>query len=335
MTVSQKPNHQQRKTVATPLPGRYAPPAPEIGFVSAGDRTSELADPLSAVGADYTVNPQDVTEFDVVVCDTPDREMLKAVARCRLDGTPVVFRQRGDPFWGIDEWLDSRVKKAVLFQMLRSVDGCLAIAPHQASKYARKTGVSTDLTTLPKDVSQWPDASHSGRELQLVTLTNATYPEKYRPLLEIAPIVDDVLESGTWRIGSWCDKNGDEIRGALEQYDNIEYGIGLDAATETARANVMLHFSRLDALSNAILEGMASRLPVVTNDFVAFTQLSAPTVTAADKETLRTVLESLRDPAQRQALGDRGHAYIEREHNPTLVGCEMLRALDRLIGGER
>jgi hypothetical protein len=325
---------QRGDTTSTPLPSHYSPPAPDIGIVSAGDRTSELTEPLSAVDASYTVNPDNPAQFDVVVCDTPDREMLKAVVACRLNRTPVIFRQRGDPFAGIDEWLDSRVKKAVLFQMLRSVDGCLAIAPHQASKYARKTGVPTDLGTLPKDVTAWPDANHSGRELRLVTLTNATYPAKYRPLLEIAPVVDDVLESGTWRIGSWCDKHGGEIRGALAEYENIEYGIGLDAPTETARANVMLHFSGFEALGNAILEGMASRLPVITNDHVAFTQLPAPTITAPDTETLRTLLESLRDADQRQALGDRGHGYVEREHNPIEVGHEMLRALDRLVGGE-
>jgi hypothetical protein len=313
-------------TLDTPAPAS----APHIAIVSPGDRTDRLTGPLAALGAEYAVNPDDVTAFDVVVCDTPDREMLKAVARCRLTGTPVLFRQRGDPFWGIDEWIDSRVKQAVLFRMLRAVDGCLAIAPHQATKYSRKTGVSADIVTLPKAAGEWPDTDHTDRELRLLSLTNATYPDKYRPLLELAPIVNDLLDDGVWRIGSWCDKHGAEIREALAPYENIEYGIKLDAHEELARANVLVHHSRLDVLPNAILEGMAARLPVVTNTHVAFTQSAAPTVTAP-QDRAADVLAGLRDPADRQAIGDRGHEYVAREHAPERVGGELIRAINRLV----
>jgi hypothetical protein len=305
---------------------------PEIGIVSPGDRTDRLTVPLAAAGVDYTVNPDDPTSFDVTICDTPDREMLKAVTKCRLAGTPVLFRQRGDPFWGIDEWVDSRVKKAVLFRMLRSVDGCIAIAPHQASKYARKTGVQSDIVTLPKDVTKWPDTDHEDHELRILSLTNATYPDKYRPLLEIAPAVDHALESGTWRIGSWCDKHGDEIREGLAEYDNIEYGIQLDAHEELKWANVMIHHSRLDVLPNAILEGMAARLPVLTNDHVAFSQSPAPTVISSPGQ-VPDLLDQLRSAGRRQALGDRGHEYVARAHDPEAVGRQFVRAVERLTGG--
>ncbi|QLD84627.1 glycosyltransferase [Natronomonas halophila] len=308
---------------------------PRVAIVSPGDRTDRLTVPLAAAGIDYSVNPVDPTTFDVVICDTPDREMLRTVVECRLDGTPVLFRQRGDPFWGIGEWIDSRVKKAVLFRMLRAVDGCLAIAPHQASKYSRKTGVQSDIVTLPKDVAEWPDSDHTDEELRIISLTNATYPDKYRPLLELAPAVDEVLESGTWRIGSWCDKHGEEIRGVLGSYDNIEYGIQLDAEAELEWANVMIHHSGLDVLPNAILEGMAARLPVLTNPHVAFSQSPAPTVISSG-DRVPELLAQLRDPEGRQVVGDRGHDYVARAHDPEAVGHELVRAVTRLtdIGGD-
>jgi hypothetical protein len=321
---------QPATQAATPTPD-----ALDIGLVSPGDRTDRLTDPLAAVDGTWTVNPSDPTAHDVIVCDTPDRDMLRAVARCRLDGTPVLFRQRGDPFWGIDEWLDSRVKKAVLARMLRAVDGCLAIAPHQASKFARKTGVPVDLVTLPKAVDEWPDSIHKDTELRVLTLTNCVYPDKIAPLAEIAPVVDDVLADagGTWRIGSWSEGHDDWLREQLANYDHIEFGLRLDAHDELEWANAMLHHSRLDVLPNAILEGLASRLPVLTNAHVAFRQSPAPLTITRTDEALREALTRFREPAHRRAAGERGYEYVARNHAPADVGESLLAAIQRLIGG--
>lgn len=308
----------------------------DLAIISPGDRTDRLTDPLAAVDGTWTVNPDDPTAHDVVICDTPDRDMLRAVARCRVDGTPVLFRQRGDPFWGIDEWLDSRLKKAVLSRMLRSVDGCLAIAPHQASKFARKTGVPTDLVTLPKAADEWPDSVHTDTELRLLTLTNCVYPDKIEPLAEIAPVVNDVLadSGGTWRIGSWSEGYDGWLRQQLAPYEHIEFELRLDAHAELEWANAMVHHSRLDVLPNAILEGMASRLPVLTNDHVAFRQSAAPLTITRTDQGLRQTLTRFREPAHRRAAGQRGHEYVASEHAPADVGENLLAAIRRLAGGD-
>jgi glycosyltransferase involved in cell wall biosynthesis len=312
------------------------PDALDIALVSPGDRTDRLTAPLDAIDGTWTVNPSDPTAHDVVVCDTPDREMLRAVARCRVDGTPVLFRQRGDPFWGIDEWLDSRVKKAVLYRMLRAVDGCLAIAPHQASKFARKTGVPTDLVTLPKAVDGWPDTIHTDTELRLLTLTNCVYPDKIEPLAEIAPAIDDILaeSDGTWRIGSWSEGHDDWLREQLAPFEHIEFELRLDAEAELEWANMMVHYSRLDVLPNAILEGMASRLPVLTNDHVAFRQSRAPLTVTRTQDGLRDALERYQDPARRREAGELGHQYVASQHDPADVGEDLLAAIRRLVGGD-
>lgn len=317
---------------ATPIPEPIQTGL-QVAVVSPGDRTDRLTDPMEAVGLKHSVNPTDLTAHDVVVCDTPDREMLKAVARCRAAGVPVLFRMRGDPFWGIDEWVDSRVKKAVLFRMFRAVDGCVAIAPHQAEKFARKTGVPTDLTSLPKDASAWPNTVHTSTDLRILTLTNCVYPDKIEPLVEIAPVVDDLLTGEeVWRIGSWSEGHDDYLREELAPYENIDFELRLDAKAELEQANVMLHHSRLDVLPNAVLEGMASRLPVLTNDHVAFTQSAAPLRVTRTRARLHRELERFRDPANRRDVGERGHRYVRERHDPTRVGNELVAAIERLVG---
>lgn len=304
-----------------------------LALVSPGDRTDRMTQGLEAVGAEFRVNPADPTTADVVICDTPDRAMLKTIARCRLAGTPVLFRMRGDPFFGLSEWLDSRLKRQVVYRMLRAVDGCLAIAPHQATKYARKTGVPTEIVSLPKQPTDWPDTTHQGEELQLLTLTNAVYQTKTEPLVEIAQAVDCELRDGeTWRIGSWSEGHSDYLRDVFGPYEHIEYETQLDAHAELDRATAMLHFSRMDVLPNAILEGMASRLPVVTNDFVAFDQSVAPLLVSRHEQDLQRWLAMLRDDSTRQLWGHRGVNYVRSHHAPERIGARFLCAIDRLLG---
>jgi glycosyltransferase involved in cell wall biosynthesis len=305
----------------------------EIAVVSPGDRTEELTQPMTAVGIDHSVNPENLTEHDIVICDTPDRDMLRAVVECRVAGTPVLFRARGDPFWGIDEWLTSRVKKGVLFRMLRAVDGCIAIAPHQGTKFARKCQVPVEIVTLSESTSRWPDTSHEGETLRIITLTNAVYPEKVNPLAEIAPIVETELSGNdVWRIGSWSTGHEQRLRKVADEHEHIEFGLGLDAWSELEAANLMIHHSRLDALPNAVLEGMSSRLPVLTNSHVAFRQSAAPTEIARSNGDLRAQLMRYRDPRERQATGDAGHRFINDRHDPERVGQELRDAIRRVVG---
>jgi glycosyltransferase involved in cell wall biosynthesis len=96
----------------------------------------------------------------------------------------------------------------------------------------------------------------------------------------------------------------------------------------------MVHHSRLDVLPNAVLEGMAARLPVITNDHVAFVQSAAPVDVTRSHAALRQRLERYRDPALRRPVGERGHDYVARQHAPARIGQDLLGAIGRLLGGQ-
>lgn len=321
-------------TTNPPLPHHTTPSAnafDSIAILSPGKRSDRLTIPLDAIDATYTVNPPTPTSHDVILCDTPDRTMFKATIKARLTDTPILFRQRGDPFWGIDEWVDSRIKQRLLYRMLKGVDGCIAMAPHQAVKYARKTQVPTDIVTLSKRTSEWPDTTHTDRELRAITLTNAVYRDKIQPLIDIAPTVNKMLDTGTWRIGSWSDGYSDYIRDELTPYENITYGLELDAHAELERANIMLHHSNLDVVPNAVLEGLSARLPVLTNPHIAFRQSPAPLIITSTSQELRRTLGRLRDPNRRQTLGDRGHQHVDTMHDPAKIGRDIITAINQLV----
>jgi len=310
----------------------------DVGVLTGGDRTDKLTGPLATTAATTVVDPDSLAHQDVIICDSPDRQMFRAVATRRLHGTPVLFRMRGDPFWGIDEWIDNRAKRWLSLKMLEWVDGCLAMAPHQARKYERETGISPAVVGLPKQVDEWPDPDHTDEELRLVSLTNATYAEKVDPLVDAMPVVQRVLEDlgGEWRIGSWrTDGYADRLRSAATEYGRIEFCGRLDAHDALERANVLLHLSELDVLPNAILEGLASGLPVVTNDHVAFRESPAPLAIAATDHQLATRLSRLAAPDVRRELGARGPPHIREHHDPERIGAEMMTAIVRILRGER
>jgi len=304
-----------------------------VAIVSPGDRTDKLTDPLAETGVNVTVNPESFTDADAIICDTPDRQMFKVVCSKPLHATPVIFRLRGDPWWGIEEWIDSQPKRMLSTRMLRWCDGCLALGEHQAAKFRRRASTPTRIIRLPKRVAAWPDTEHRDHDLQIVTLTNGVYREKIDPLIDIMPAVHLALDDDErWRIGSWSDsRHVDRLREAAGGYEAIEVGVGLDAHDELRRANLMIHFSELDVRCNAILEGMASGIPVLTNAHPAFVGPEVPTHVVEEDDYLCDALETYRDPRLRESVGADGMEYVAREHAPGQIGAELVDAITAFV----
>jgi len=302
---------------------------PKIAVIGNG-RVDKISKPLATTTLKFDVNPSSTRKYDVVIADTPDRDMFKEFLKSKIRRQTFLFRMRGDPFWGLDEWVESRVKRWLVNDfILPNVDGCLAIAPHQAQKYKEETGVTAQLVSLPKPVQNWQPVTHDSEKLNIVTLTNAVYWPKVKPLLKIAPLVNSVLNEtgGVWKIGSWSDGYSDKMRNQLQEFNNIEFHQPLDAHTALESANVMIHYSRMDVLPNAVLEGMASKLPVITNDFSPFVESDAPILVMKSKEELRRTLTNLTNPKLRIEYGHEGRDYVATEHSMETIGQEFKSAI--------
>lgn len=324
----------QQHEIETPTAPTPTPAVPEcdlsVAINSPGDRTHVITNALDAVGVEYRVNPDALGNQDLVVNDTPDRELLKDVIRHAPPWTdrPLLFRMRGDPYWGIEQWMDSKLKQRVAIEMLQYVDGCVAIAPHQAEKYRRKTGVDTRLAQLSKDADAWPDVEHGGDDLRLVTLTNCMYPNKLRPIIDWMPFIDDFLaeHGGRWVIGG-KGKYSDMLERATEDRAHVEFPGYVDATKTLAESNVMLHLSNFDSFANAILEGAASRLPVIANRHPAFTRNDLPVSIVDHHYELSSRLLALRDPATRQTVGEANEQHVRDRFNHTRIGVQWIEAL--------
>jgi glycosyltransferase involved in cell wall biosynthesis len=104
-----------------------------------------------------------------------------------------------------------------------------------------------------------------------------------------------------------------------------------------ASLDIMVSASRIEGLPIAILEGMASRLPLVATAVGevptviqdGHTGVLAP---AEDPESLAAaIIELLRDPAKRERLGFAARQLVEDEFSAERMTAEYLRVYENAI----
>lgn len=307
-----------------------------VAVLYPGNRIDKMNVPLQASRMDVEVEPTDPYSRDIVVADNADRDLGREVLRNPFHDAKLVYRMRGDVFHELTLWPMHPVKKwAATNIVLPNVDGVIAVTDRLADKFTSETGIDAGSAGLPKEPAEWPTVMHTDRELRIVTLTNTDYWQKIEALVEWAPIVNDVLESvgGRWHIcgdGS----NDDRLREALEPYAHVSFQGYVDASEELAASNLMIHASHLDGQPNAILEGLACGLPVVTNPFPEFLDFGWPLDVATSMRGLKHQLERYCDPSVRETRGREGTKYIEENHTPDAIARDYERYFARLLDGD-
>jgi len=304
-----------------------------IAVLYPGNRADKLTWPLEHSAMDISVEPNYPYNRDIVICDNADRKLGLEVLKNRLADSQLVYRLRGDVFHELDLWGMNPIKHKIATKgVLPNVDGVIAVSDRLADKYNRETGVPSYGAGLAKDPGNWPDVAHTDNIVNGVTLTNMNYWKKVSPIVEWAPVVERVLEDigGRWRVCGDGD-HADRIAEELDDYSHVHYGGYVDAKGELGKSNVMIHPSLLDGQPNSILEGMASNLPVVTNDFAAFTEFDGPINVVRTESELVDALHALANPSVRAVDGEANQDYITHHHSPEAIARQYERACQHLL----
>lgn len=318
-------------------PDRTAPDPRSLGVDPAdisvavmypGNRVDKVAVPLRASQMDVEIDPAEPYARDIVLADNADRDLGREVLKKPLHDAKLIYRMRGDVFRELDLWPMHPVKKwGAKNVVLPNVDGVIAVTDLLAQKYDEQTNVTpTGSAGLAKRVDDWPDVQHQDEELRIVTLTNVNYMRKIQPLIEWAPVVDEILDElgGRWHI---CGDGEHEatLESEFSTLENVSFEGYVDGEEELAASNLMIHASWLDGQPNAILEGLASGLPVITNPWPEFLNFGWPLDIVTDRHGLRDRLERYTTPDVRDARGREGTQYINEFHSPEAVGRDYER----------
>lgn len=307
-----------------------AKPLPRVAVLYPGGRAEKLLQPLEASELEVAVEPDRPEDYDVIMCDQPRYKLAYAVARFR--DTPVCYRVRGNIWKEMDIWRFGRSKKFVAENFVYpQLDGAVAVDTRLADIFEGKTGVPTGAAGLAKDLDAWPNATHETPTLNLITLTNMNYRQKIGPLFEYMPVVEEWLadHGGTWYI---CGKgmHADRVREATADLSHVHFWGYIDPAEYLPQMDAMIHVSNFDAYPNAILEGFASNLPVLTNDFAAFKRDAAPNIVCDSPAEMTDRLARLADPGERARLGELGRRYITESHTMAEIGEQYTEFFTRV-----
>ena len=300
-----------------------------------GGRLEKIGHPLAAVGVTCYTNQDDVPwrDIDVVLTDTPGTTLLRGAAVKFALGVPLIYRMRGN-YWKEMADLPFGAARTTLSNevLFRLCDGICTPGEHIEAELREQTGFEGPTTSIevPKDVDEYPPVEHDSQNYDLLTLTNFDYKEKIQPLYRFVDAVDEYLSTtcGTWWIagdGRFSEEFAIEIAG----YENVEYLGFVDPHDYLPRSALLLHFSEFEGSSNAILEGLASGLPVITNEYPPFVR-NPETIVVSDGEELRERLDQLcRDPEQRSEIGQCGREYVQAEHSYEAIGNDLRRFIER------
>lgn len=298
-----------------------------VALYFSGSRSWTLTEPLEAAGISYDLAPEDPDAHDAVVLDSPGPEFLK---HWLLTDSPVYFRLRGN-LWkehrqNGSDGLTQLLKDRTLYPR---IDGVLAPDKRLAERWTERVGRPRPaVIPLPCESSDWPTVEHTETEIQALTLTNCDYEQKITPLCRYATAVDDVLD----RIGGYWSICGDgeyasEVRAATRGLAHVDFRGYQDNREMLREHNLMLHLSDFDIQHpNAVLEGVASRLPVLVNGFEGFAD--SPLVTQCPTEmALRKRLFQYADPAQRTSVARQRRESLRAHHRPERIGDQLRQVI--------
>ncbi|MGK7295656.1 MAG: glycosyltransferase [Candidatus Wenzhouxiangella sp. M2_3B_020] len=282
-----------------------------------------MTKPLAAVDI-KVVEP---AEADVVITDTLRRRYPVV-----WNDSPICFRPRTHylRYWQQHRLGGLRGRLNLMFGT-RNCARVLAPDPATATRLDAHSRAPVDTVALPKPVDGYPVRDHTGEALHLLTLTNLDYRQKLDPILDALDAVEAWCDAtnSIWSIagdGTHADVLAAELRSG---YPDIEYVGYVDAPAWLKRADALIHVSELDIQApNAVLEAMASGLPVVTNDYPPFA--ASPTL-SAPVDALDSVLSGLQCPDTRARIGAQNREYVANQHDPAAIGEQYRDALQRVV----
>jgi hypothetical protein len=298
-----------------------------------GGRIDRLTKPLNATDMQVEVSPTDPYSFDIVMLDNADKSMPVVLTKAKLRNTPVIYRIRGDMLRAYMEMNRFPIKYKTAKYLISKVDGAISLEKRLAKRFEAVTGVSPiGYAGLVKEWDEWPTVEHRIEDIYAITLTNCNYWGKIQPLIDYAPAIDEFLieNGGSWRIFG-RGRYTTYLQDHLAHYETISFdGYTENPKEELEVSNLMLHFSNFDSLPNAVLEGMASNLPVVANPYTVFERHKWP-INIVNESNIKYVLDRFSDPEMRKLNANVQKEYIQDYHNAEYVGNQFVEYYKRIL----
>ncbi len=236
-----------------------------------------------------------------VIADLPGFFALLGWFVSIIAGYPFILRLRGDSLRQLAEWnhgLSLTIRQAVARFVLRRATYVVPVTDDLARKYIDELGIPTrkmQVIPMPVDSVHMGYGSDQNPPIQIknilnklhepgiktiLTVTNLNFWGKYRGVLEIIPIFQEMLEERQdvlWLIAG-TGRYLDNLQKMVQQTPGFEKHVHVLGYVKPIgpllhACDLVIYFSYEDALPNVVLEAQTAGKPIVVNMYPSLTDL--------------------------------------------------------------
>jgi glycosyltransferase involved in cell wall biosynthesis len=289
---------------------------------------------------------------DLIFVDSAGLMLLAAYALSRVFRIPLLLRVRAD-IWSIyDEQREYLgFLKGVYEHILLIISERLYRRSERlfcVSEYLKKIlsgkGIEKEKIRVLRfsvDTRRFHPAERDDGRITLLSITNFSYRRKIEGLIEILPVVDDVMsqyENIQYLIagkGKFSQLFKENLETMINK-DRVTY-LGYQETVETlhAGADIFIHYSFLDTSPAVVLEAMACGTPVIANRYDGMIEQIQEGVTGFlvdGKSSFRKALETLiREKKMREEMGKKGRSFVVETYNISHVAACFKKEIDEVL----
>lgn len=210
------------------------------------------------------------------------------------------------------------------------------------SYYLRERLGLDDAIVIPNAVfpGRFKAVVHGERDaINIVTVTKFSFKDKSEGVLKLLRIVESAQQCTDRNINCTIIGGGKYLEYAKEL--SKEYGVHVDFKGFVDRpgdffegCDIFTYYSEHDNFPTAVLEGMASGLPVVTNDVGAVGEMidhgESGLIARSDEEYGKHLLNLIDDVAYRARIGSSARKKVERMFNWDTIVERYVRLYEQL-----
>ena len=326
-------------------------------LIHTGKRGSRIEEPLLEAGytvveiPDRTAKTNKIAKLwklitvmvkeqpDLILVDSAGLMCLTAYVLSVLFRIPLVVRVRAD-IWSIYEEQKEyytalqRIYELILSKVCQCVfkkSTRLFSVSNHLKETMKEKGIKEEKIRIVRfsiDCERFHPLKKEDDLVRIMSAANFTFKRKTAGLLEILPVVDEVIsEHGNIHYFiAGRGKFSKEVEKTLETLgnDNIVYlGYVKNVESLFAETDIFVHYSYLDAYPAAVLEALSSGTPVIANrcgGMVEQVQHGETGFLVDDAVTFKKALTQLiTDKEMRKSMGQKGRSFIEKEFTLSAV----------------
>ncbi|MBU7015051.1 MAG: glycosyltransferase family 4 protein [Theionarchaea archaeon] len=289
---------------------------------------------------------------DLIFVDSAGLMLVTSYVLSRLFRIPLLLRVRAD-IWSIyDEQREylgllKRLYEYILLRicerLYRRSERLFCVSEYLKRVLEEKKIEKERIRVLrfSVDTERFHPVEKDFKRVTFLSVTNFSYKRKMEGLIEILPVVDEIMSQykDTQYLIAGKGKFLPFLKEKIETMVNKDriFYVGYQKAVETlyARADILIHYSFLDTSPAVVLEAMACSTPVIANRYdgmIEQVQDGGSGFLADDASSFRDRLETLtKEKKMREEMGKRGRAFVLKNHNISYISACFKREIDEVL----